>query len=96
MLYKKTTSVLLSALLSTMLFAGCATPLKPEPQPEAFALTPDMLGAAWAPLFDNLPGSRELSWFDIQDVGPEALRWRLAMMPLSCKLPLGSDICRWP
>ena len=39
-----------------------------------------MPGAAWAPLFDNLPGSRELSWFDIQDVGPEALRWRLAMM----------------
>ena len=73
-------SALLPALLGTMLLAGCATPLKPEPQPESFALTPDTPGAAWAPLFDNLPGSRELSWFDIQDVGPEALRWRLAMM----------------
>ena len=79
MLYRWT-SVLLPALLSTMLLAGCATPLKPESQPESFALTPDTPGIAWAPLLDNLPGSRELSWFDIQDVGPEALRWRLAMM----------------
>src|SRR5210317_1061236 len=71
---------LLPALLSTMLLAGCATPLKPEPQPESFALTPDKPGVAWSPLFDNLPGSRDLSWFDIQDVGPEALRWRLAML----------------
>jgi len=67
-------------LLGTLLLAGCATPLKPEPQPESFALTPDTPGIAWAPLLDNLPGSRELSWFDIQDAGPEALRWRLAML----------------
>jgi putative cardiolipin synthase len=73
-------SSLLFALLSAMLLAGCAMPLKPEPQSESLALTPDTPGVAWAPLFDNLPGSRELSWFDIQDVGPEALRWRLAMM----------------
>ena len=73
-------SALLPALLSTMLLSGCATPLKPEPQPESFSLTPDTLGVAWAPLLDNLPGSRDLSWFDIQDVGPEALRWRLAML----------------
>ena len=73
-------SSLLFALLSTMLLAGCAMPLKPEPQSESLALTPDTPGVAWAPLFDNLPGSRELSWFDIQDVGPVALRWRLAMM----------------
>ena len=73
-------TVLLPALLGTILLAGCATPLKPEPQPESFALTPDTPGVAWAPLLDNLPGSRDLSWFDIQDVGPEALRWRLAML----------------
>ena len=73
-------SALLPALLGAMLLAGCATPLKPEPQPESFVLTPDKPAVAWSPLFDNLPGSRDLSWFDIQDVGPEALRWRLAML----------------
>ena len=67
-------------LLGALLLSGCATSLKPLPQPESFALVPDTPGTAWAPLFDNLPGSRERSWFDIQDVGPEALRWRLAML----------------
>ena len=66
--------------LCTLLLTGCATPLKPQPQPESFALTPQQPGDAWAPLLDNLPGSPELSWFDIQDVGAEALRWRLAML----------------
>ena len=67
-------------LLGALLLAGCATSLKPLPQPESFALTPDTPGVAWTPLLDNLPGSRKRSWFDIQDVGPEALRWRLAML----------------
>ena len=76
----KSTSVLLSVLLGAILLTGCATSLKPEPLPESFTLTPDKPATAWAPLIDNLPGSSELSWFDIQDVGPEALRWRLAML----------------
>ena len=71
---------LCSVLLGALLLAGCATSLKPLPQPESYALTPDTPGVAWAPLLDKLPGSRERSWFDIQDVGPEALRWRLAML----------------
>ena len=78
--FYKTLPPLWPVLLAVLLLAGCATPLKPESQPESFALTPDPPGVAWAPLLDNLPGSRELSWFDLQDVGPEALRWRLAMM----------------
>ena len=78
-IYKQLLS-LCSVLPGALLLAGCATSLKPLPQPESFALTPATPGAAWAPLLDNLPGNREHSWFDIQDVGPEALHWRLAML----------------
>jgi hypothetical protein len=51
---------LCSALLGALLLAGCATSLKPLPQPESYALTPDTPGVAWAPLLDNLPGSLEM------------------------------------
>ena len=72
---------LLSAVLSgILLLAACATPLKPVELPESRALVTESEARVWAPLQDNLPDDRNTSWFHIQDVGPEALRWRLAMI----------------
>jgi len=71
------TSIICAAVL---LLSACATPLKPQPQPESFSLSSDPAAAAWKPLHSNLPAARETSWFDIQAVGPEALRWRLALI----------------
>ena len=70
------------ALICTciLLLSACATPLKPHSQPESFALPADPSTVAWRPLHDNLPSDRSTSWFDIQAVGPEALRWRLALI----------------
>ena len=82
----RTTRWLLPAVLSGVLLPGallvtaCATPLKPVALPESRALVPESEARAWAPLHDNLPDDRNTSWFHIQDVGPEALRWRLAMI----------------
>ena len=75
--YYKPFPVLLAAAL---LLSACATPLKPEPQPESFALPPDLAAAQWEPLWSNLPTTETTSWFDVQDVGPDALRWRLALV----------------
>ena len=69
-----------AVLAGVLLLTACATPLKPVALPESRALVPEPGAHAWAPLHDNLPDDRNTSWFDIQDVGPEALRWRLAMI----------------
>ena len=73
----KSVLVLLAALV---LLHACATPLKPHPQPESFALPADPAAAEWEPLKSNLPTDEATSWFDLQDVGPDALRWRLALL----------------
>lgn len=73
----KSVLVLLAAVV---LLAACATQLKPHPQPESFALPPDPAAVEWEPLRSNLPTNEVTSWFDIQAVGPDALRWRLALM----------------
>jgi putative cardiolipin synthase len=68
------------ALSAALLLTACATPLKPVSLAESRALVTNTDIPAWAPLHDNLPGDLDTSWFHIQDVGPEALRWRLAMI----------------
>jgi putative cardiolipin synthase len=65
---------------AVLLLAACATPLKPHPQPESLALAAAPSSPAWESLRSNLPEGRGYSWFDIQDVGPEALRLRLALI----------------
>ena len=67
-------------LAAVLLLSACATPLKPHSQPESFSLSSDPASAAWEPLHSNLPADWATSWFDIQDIGPEALRWRLALI----------------
>ena len=67
-------------LAAVLLLSACAIPLKPHPQPESISLSSDPASAAWEPLHSNLPADRATSWFDIQDIGPEALRWRLALI----------------
>jgi len=67
-------------LITVLLLSACATPLKPHSQPESFSLPPDPASAAWEPLHSNLPADWATSWFAIQDIGPEALRWRLALI----------------
>jgi hypothetical protein len=67
-------------LTAALLLSACATSLKPHPQPVSFALSSDPASEAWNPLHSNLPADRATSWFDIQDIGPEALRWRLALI----------------
>ena len=67
-------------LTAALLLSACATPLKPHPQPESFSLSSDPASEAWKPLHSNLPADRATSWFDIQDIGPQALRWRLALI----------------
>ena len=67
-------------LAAVLLLAACATPLQPHPQPESFALPADPAAVEWEPLRNNLPTNEATSWFDIQAVGPDALRWRLALM----------------
>ena len=67
-------------LTMVLLLSACATPLKPQHQAASYSLTAATTAAAWAPLLDNLPADRDTSWFDAQDVGPEALRWRLALV----------------
>jgi len=76
-LYPAVLSVICVAVL---LLSACATSLKPHPQPESLSLAADPAAAAWHPLHNNLPADRATSWFDIQAVGPEALRWRLALI----------------
>lgn len=48
--------------------------------PESRALTAAPASPAWEHLHRNLLAGRDSSWFDIQDVGPEVLRWRLALI----------------
>ena len=72
--------LLCAALSGVLLLTACATPLKPVALPESRALVIGSATPAWAALHDNLPDDRNTSWFHIQDVGPEALRWRLAMI----------------
>jgi putative cardiolipin synthase len=69
-------------LAAVLLLSACAIPLKPQPQPqpESISLSAGPVSAAWEPLHSNLPDDRVTSWFDIHDIGPEALRWRLAMI----------------
>ena len=67
-------------LTLALLLGGCATHLEPRSLPESRSLPRDPVSDAWQPLRDNLPGGEQTSWFDVQDIGPEALRWRLAMM----------------
>jgi hypothetical protein len=67
-------------LTAALLLSACATYLKPHPQPVSFALSSDPASEAWKPLHSHLPADRATSWFDIQDIGPEALRWRLALI----------------
>jgi len=67
-------------LAAVLLLSACATPLKPHSQPESFFLPSDPASAAWEPLHSNLPADWVTSWFDIQAIGPEALRWRLALI----------------
>ncbi len=68
-------------LLALVMFLNaCATPLKPQSLPLSFSLQRDPAAVAWQPLRSNLPGGQQTSWFDVQAIGPEALRWRLAMM----------------
>ena len=67
-------------LTLVLLLGGCATHLEPRPLPESLSLPPDPASVAWQPLRDNLPGGARTSWFHVQDIGPEALRWRLAMI----------------
>ena len=69
-----------SLLALVLLPGGCATHLEPRPLPESLSLPPDPASVAWRPLRDNLPGDGQGSWFDVQAAGPEALRWRLAMI----------------
>ena len=69
-----------SLLALVLLPGGCATHLEPRPLPESLSLPPDPASVAWRPLRDNLPGDGQSSWFDVQAAGPEALRWRLAMI----------------
>ena len=64
-----------------LLLQGCASPLPSTSLPESFSPHRDPAAVAWRPLRENLPGKdAQTSWFDVQAVGPEALRWRLAMM----------------
>jgi len=66
-----------TALIVLMLqLSACATPLKEEQQQQSFSLK----SSAWEVLQDNLPSSEDVSWFDVQAVGPDALRWRLALI----------------
>jgi putative cardiolipin synthase len=72
-------TALVAALI--MLLHGCASPLPSTSLPERFSPPPDPAAIAWQPLRDNLPADySQTSWFDVQAIGPEALRWRLAMM----------------
>jgi putative cardiolipin synthase len=67
-------------LAAAMLISACATPLTPHPQPQSFSIAPDPVSPAWEPLRRHLPTDETTSWFDIQDIGPDALRWRLALI----------------
>jgi len=67
-------------LLAALLLPACATPLKPTPQAVSHTLSSNLESAAWKPLHNNLPPGQQASWFDAQDVGPDAFRWRLAMV----------------
>jgi len=66
-------------LAAVLLLSACATPLKPQPQPESYATPPGAEAAAWESLHQNLPDLQSTSWFSILDTGYEALRWRLAL-----------------
>ena len=66
-----------TALIVLMLaFSACATPLKEKQQRQSFS----MRSSAWEALQNNLPSNEDISWFDVQAVGPDALRWRLALI----------------
>jgi phosphatidylserine/phosphatidylglycerophosphate/cardiolipin synthase-like enzyme len=71
------TSIICTAVL---LLSACATPLKPQPQPESQAFPPGTETVAWESLRRNLPAPESSSWFSIFDTGTEDLRWRLAMI----------------
>lgn len=73
----KSFPILLAAVL---LLSACTTPLKSHPQPESFSLPPDPAAAAWEALGSNLPTMEGASWFYVQDIGPDAQRWRLALL----------------
>ena len=79
-LRKQTRKSVLLVLAAVLLLPACATPLKPHQLPDSFALPPDPAAVEWEPLRSNLPTDEITSWFDIQDAGPDALRWRLALM----------------
>ena len=57
-------------------FCLCNTTRRKEQQRQSFSMT----SSAWEVLRDNLPSSEDISWFDVQAVGPDALRWRLALI----------------
>ena len=59
-----------------LLLSACATSIKEEQQRQSFSVR----SPAWEVLQDNLPSSEDTSWFDVQAVGPDALRWRLALI----------------
>lgn len=63
-----------------VILSGCATQLKPQSEPESYALPANKTSLAWVPLQQNLPDQRSVSWFDLQDIAPDALRWRLALI----------------
>jgi len=65
---------------AVLLLSACATPLKPQPQPESQAFPPGTETVAWESLRRNLPAPESSSWFSIFDTGTEDLRWRLAMI----------------
>lgn len=73
-----TLSHLCALLVTGLLLSACASPLKPTPQPVSHALSAPSQTEAWQPLLDNLPSDQPASWFDAQDVGADALFWRLA------------------